>query len=74
MVQRKKAISVMLAGTLALALAVPAFAGDPVTLRFSWWGGDERHEATLAVIEKFEEENPDIIIEPEYSSFDCYKE
>ena len=74
MVQRKKAVSMMLAAVLAGTLALPAFAGDPVTLRFSWWGGDERHEATLAVIEKFEEENPDISIEPEYSSFDGYKE
>ena len=24
--------------------------GKEVTLRFSWWGGDERHEKTLQVI------------------------
>lgn len=45
-----------------------------VTLRFSWWGGDERHEATLAVIEAFEKENPNIKIEAEYSSYDGYSE
>ena len=27
---------------------------DPVTLRFMWWGGDERAEATLKAIEAFE--------------------
>ncbi len=70
----RKTISVILSGVLAAAMAVPAFAEDPTTLRFSWWGGDERHEATLAVIELFEEANPDIHIEPEYSSFDGYKE
>lgn len=48
--------------------------GDQVTLRFSWWGGDARHEATLAVIEAFEKANPNIKIEPEYSSYDGYSE
>ena len=28
--------------------------GDQITLRFAWWGGDERAEATLAVIDQFE--------------------
>jgi len=45
-----------------------------VTLRFSWWGGDARHEATLAVIDAFEKANPNIKIEPEYSSYDGYSE
>lgn len=27
--------------------------GDKVVLRFSWWGGEERHQATLAAIEKY---------------------
>lgn len=47
--------------------------GD-ATLRFSWWGGDERHEATLAVIEQYESENPGISIEGEYSGWDGYLE
>lgn len=47
---------------------------EPVTLRFSWWGGDARHEATLAVIDQFEELYPWITIEAEYSAFDGYNE
>lgn len=47
---------------------------ENVTLRFSWWGGDERHEATLAVIEAYEKEHPNITIEAEYSSADGYAE
>ena len=39
---------------------------EPVTLRFSWWGGDERNEATLQVIDNFEKEYPWITIEPEF--------
>ena len=37
-----------------------------ITLRFSWWGGDSRHEATLDVIELYESLNPGITIEGEY--------
>lgn len=47
---------------------------DPVSLRFSWWGGDARHEATLAVIDQFEKEYPWISIEAEYSSQDGYND
>ncbi len=47
---------------------------EQVTLRFSWWGGDSRHEATLACIEAFEKENPNIKIEAEYGGFDGYQD
>lgn len=47
---------------------------EPVTLRFMWWGGDERAQATLDVIEQFEEEYPWITIEAEYGSSDGYQE
>lgn len=39
---------------------------EPVTLRFSWWGNDARHEKTLKVIEMYQQEHPNITIEPEY--------
>ena len=47
---------------------------DPVTLRFMWWGGDERAEATLKAIEAFEAKYDWITIEPEYGSSDGYQE
>lgn len=40
------------------------------TIRISWWGGDDRHEATLAAIKAFEKENPDIKVKAEYSGWD----
>lgn len=40
--------------------------GEPVTLRFSWWGNDARHEKTLKVIEMYQEQHPNVTIEPEY--------
>ena len=44
----------------------------PVTLRFSWWGGDSRHKATLAAIAAYEKKNPNVKIEAEYQGFDGY--
>lgn len=51
-----------------------AGSGEEITLRFSWWGGDSRHEATLKAIETYENAHPGIKIEPEYSSFSGYYE
>jgi oligogalacturonide transport system substrate-binding protein len=47
---------------------------EPVTLRFSWWGGDARHEATLAVIDQFQKQYPWITIDAEYSAQDGYND
>ena len=47
---------------------------EAVSLRFMWWGGDARAQATVDVIKKFEEKYPWISIEPEYGSDDGYQE
>ena len=46
--------------------------GDSIVLRYSWWGGDDRHEATLKNIEAYEALHPDIHIEPEYGAYSGY--
>ncbi|RCW77228.1 ABC transporter substrate-binding protein [Saliterribacillus persicus] len=46
--------------------------GEDITLRVAWWGGQERHDRTLQVIEMYEEQNPNVTIEAEYSGFDGY--
>lgn len=43
-----------------------------IELRMAWWGSQERHDKTLAVIEMFEKENPNIKITAEYSGMDGY--
>ncbi|SDL82932.1 ABC transporter substrate-binding protein [Sediminibacillus halophilus] len=48
--------------------------GDEVTLRMTWWGSQSRHDQTQEIIKKFEEENPDIKIEAEFTGFDGYFE
>lgn len=47
-------------------------ASGNVTLRFAWWGGDERNEATQAVIDQYEEAHPGVTIEAEPGSNDGY--
>ncbi|WP_234320342.1 ABC transporter substrate-binding protein [Streptomyces sp. SBT349] len=60
------------------ALTATACGGDggsgdgPVELRVAWWGNDSRHELTEEVIALFEDRNPDIRIEPEYTDFTPY--
>ncbi len=46
--------------------------GESVTLRFAWWGGDERNAATQEVIDQFEELHPGVTIEAEPGSSDGY--
>lgn len=54
--------------------AKPADSGKPVTLRFSWWGSDVRHKATLAAIEAYTKLNPNVKIEGEYQGYDGYQQ
>ena len=43
-------------------------------LRFAWWGGAGRHEATLKAIAMFERRNPGTRIKAEYMGFNGYLE
>lgn len=47
---------------------------NKVTLRFGWWGGDDRHKAYLDAIKKYMELNPDVTIVAEYGGWNGYKE
>lgn len=70
---KQKLMATVITGALILsAFSSTSFAEENVTLRFSWWGGDDRLAATLAVIDAFEEKYPNITIEAEYGSSDGY--
>lgn len=56
----------------ASSAAESTASGEPVKLRFSWWGGDSRHEATIAAAKLYMEKNPNVTIEYEYSGWDGY--
>lgn len=45
---------------------------ETVELRVSWWGGEARHEGTLAAIDTYMKNNPNVKIEAEYSGWDGY--
>ena len=50
----------------------PELSDEPVTIGITWWGGDARAEQTQQVIEAFEEENPNITVEPQYADWSGY--
>ena len=47
---------------------------DSKTLRFAWWGGGARHEATLKALAAFEGKNPGVKVKAEYMGFNGYLE
>jgi multiple sugar transport system substrate-binding protein len=47
-------------------------AGENVEIRFAWWGSDTRHETTQAIIDLFEEKNPNITVVPDYTDWGGY--
>lgn len=42
------------------------------SIRFSWWGGDERHTATLSALDEFNKVYPGITVSTEYQGYDGY--
>ena len=49
-------------------------APQPVTLKVLWWGGQTRHDNTLKIIELYQQQNPHVTIEAEFTGFDGYWE
>lgn len=45
-----------------------------VVLRFAWWGGAGRHEATLKALALFERRHPGVKVKAEYMGFNGYLE
>ena len=50
----------------------PTLSDEPVTLSFTWWGNDVRHEITEQLIAAFEAEHENITIEPQYTDWAGY--
>jgi oligogalacturonide transport system substrate-binding protein len=44
-----------------------------VSLRFSWWGGDTRHKATLDAIDAYCKKFPNVRIDAEYMAYDGFE-
>uniref|UniRef100_UPI000B2D9A7A ABC transporter substrate-binding protein n=1 Tax=Clostridium sp. NkU-1 TaxID=1095009 RepID=UPI000B2D9A7A len=58
----------------ATAAPAPSTSGEPVELKFSWWGGDSRHAATEEAIKAFEAKYPNIKVTPEYGAWTGWEE
>ncbi len=57
---------------VCLGLALPAAlwaAPKDIKMRFSWWGGDDRHKATLAALDLYSKKFPNVKIDGEYGAF-----
>lgn len=86
----KKAMSLALVSVMTLSLAAcggssgggassggssSGGSGDgQVELKFSWWGGDSRHEATEKAIAAFMEKYPNITVTAEYGAWSGWEE
>ena len=58
----------------ATSAASGTTSGEPVELKFSWWGGDSRHAATEEAIKAFEAKYPNIKVTPEYGAWTGWEE
>src|SRR5690349_19390257 len=45
---------------------------EPVTLRFTWWGSDARHQRTQQVITLFQKKYPNITVKGEFKDWNGY--
>ncbi|KOV90203.1 hypothetical protein ADL03_01500 [Nocardia sp. NRRL S-836] len=45
---------------------------EPVTLRFTWWGADDRHKRTQQVIDLFQKKHPNITVKGEFKEWNGY--
>lgn len=71
--RRIRTIPLFLVLALLLAVTGSILAQDaPLELRMAWWGSQNRHDRTIAVIEAYEAENPDVDIVYEFANFNDY--
>ncbi|MGO1056308.1 ABC transporter substrate-binding protein [Crossiella sp. CA198] len=72
-----RAVLLLLTATLLTACSGGGGAGqelsrDPVSLRFTWWGADDRHKRTQQVIEQFQRKHPNITVRGEFKEWNGY--
>jgi len=70
---RRGALRLVSGGAAALGTSALA-RSEPDALRFAWWGGAARHEATLKAVRLFEQKHPGPAIKAEYMGFNGYLE
>src|SRR5688572_2844559 len=68
----KFALLLVVVFSMLLLSAVSVMAQDTIELGVTWWGSQNRHDRTIAAIEMFEAENPNIDIVYEFSGWGDY--
>ena len=68
---KKRFITALAAAAMLCTSLVPSALADDknTTINILWWGSQTRHEKTVKLIEKFEELNPDIKVNADYSDW-----
>lgn len=84
--KKKRLMACLLVGTLAVGLLAGCGNGNAqnessegnsdgkTTIRFAWWGGQERADMTNEAVKLFMEKNPDIVVETSFYPYDSYFE
>lgn len=71
----KRRSAILAAPALALGLVMPRRGrAEAPALRFGWWGGNARHQATLAALDRFRARHPGVRVKAEYMGFNGYLE
>lgn len=63
-------------GDKAIETPADKASGGPekVTLRLLWWGSQTRHDLTMEAIKRYQDLNPNVTIEPEFTGWSGYWE
>ena len=69
---RKRVVTLCITAAMMLT-ACGAPAGSTV-IRFSWWGGDSRHQATEAAAERFRALHPELTVRTEYGAWNGWED
>ncbi|HEY0496479.1 MAG TPA: extracellular solute-binding protein [Kutzneria sp.] len=69
---RTVVVATVVAAAATTLTACGGESGGPTTLRFVWWGNEDRATATKAAVAEFEKLHPEIKVETEYSGYDAY--
>jgi multiple sugar transport system substrate-binding protein len=69
---RHKFFLLMLVMALLLTVSSVALAQDAQQMRLVWWGSQNRHDRTIAVVEMYEAAHPEVDIVYEFANFNDY--
>lgn len=59
---------------MLIVLNLSVYAAPQTSIRFGWWGGESRHKATMAAIDLYMKENPNVKINGEFGGFSGYQQ